>query len=165
MRTLGEVATWLTDLCSFRFSRNALLDYVEMVCKEVSKRFVKVRKEVSTCFSFTNLHADFCTILYRTTKPPEWWTPPTAEGPTPSLRKPDLKCFEDKSTGDSRYCVRCQEEVDEEERLKEEEREKEKSQVKDKLDAKQKARLRMKRKADEEKRKKQEKEAKRQKTK
>ena len=105
-----------------------------MVCKEVSKRFVK---------------------------PPDWWAPPTAERPTPSLRKPDLKCFEDKSTGDSRYCVRCQEEVDEEERLKEEEREKEKSQVKDKLDAKQKARLRMKRKAAEAEAKKKEEAAKR----
>jgi hypothetical protein len=69
--------------------RNALLDYVEMVCKQISKRFVK---------------------------PPDWWASPTAEIPAPSLRKPDLKCYDDKKTGNSRLCVRCQEEEDEEER-------------------------------------------------
>ena len=103
-------------------SRNALLDYVEMVCKQISKRFVK---------------------------PPDWWAPPTSEIPTPSLRKPDLKCYEDKKTGNSRFCVRCQEEEDEEYRLREEEREKEKAERKDAVGAKQKARERMKRLAEE----------------
>lgn len=110
-------------------SRNALLDYVEMVCKQISKRFVK---------------------------PPDWWTPPTAEGTTPSLRKPDLKCFENSKTGNSRYCTRCQEEVDEEEHLREEEREKEEALKKEKGNTKQSNRDRMKRKAAEDKKKKKE---------
>ena len=110
--------------------REGLLDYVEMVCKQISKRFVN---------------------------PPDWWTAPTEEASPPSLRKPDLICFEDKKTGDSRYCVRCQEEVDEEERLKEEEREKEKAEAEDKRSVKESARARMKRKAAEDKKKKAEK--------
>lgn len=110
-------------------SRNALLDYVEMACKQISKRFVK---------------------------PPDWWTPPTRNGPTPSLRKPDLKCFEDNKSGNSRLCTRCQEEVDEEDRLREEQREKDKAENKDKVGVKQRNRERMKRKAAELKRKKEE---------
>lgn len=102
--------------------RNALLDYVEMVCKQISKRFVK---------------------------PPDWWASPTAEIPAPSLRKPDLKCYDDKKTGNSRLCVRCQEEEDEEERSREDEREKAKAERKDAIGAKQKARERMKRIAEE----------------
>jgi hypothetical protein len=102
--------------------RKALLDYVEMVCKQIAKRFVN---------------------------PPDWWAPPTAELPTPSLRKPDLKCYEDKKSGNSRLCVRCQGEEDEEERLREEEREKDKAERKDAIGAKQKARERMKRIAEE----------------
>ena len=115
-----------------------MLDYVEMACKQISKRFVN---------------------------PPNWWAPPTKEGPTPSLRKPDLKCFEDNKTGNSRLCVRCQEDIDEEEQLKEEERAKEKDEKKDKVGAKQKLRERQKRKAAEAKRKKEETAAKKQKTK
>jgi len=103
-------------------ARNALLDYVEMVCKQVSKRFVK---------------------------PPDWWAPPTAEGPVPSLRKPDLRCFEDKHSGDSRYCVRCQEEVDEEERRKKEEQKKIDEENKDKGDFKKRMADRRRRKAQE----------------
>lgn len=116
-------------------SRNALLDYVEMVCKQISKRFVK---------------------------PPDWWTPPTQEVPTPSLRKPDLKCFEDKKSGESKLCVRCQEGFEEQERLREEQRQREKDEKKDKAGAKMSIRERMKRKAAEAKRKASEK--KRQKT-
>jgi len=110
-------------------SRNALLDYVEMACKQISKRFVK---------------------------PPDWWTPPTAQTPTPKLRKPDMKCFEDKKSGNSRFCARCQCEVDEEERLKEEERKKEKEDKKNKVGKKLSHRERMKRKAAEMKKKKDE---------
>mmetsp|Transcript_31554 Transcript_31554/g.60262 ORF Transcript_31554/g.60262 Transcript_31554/m.60262 type:complete len:646 (-) Transcript_31554:206-2143(-) len=110
-------------------SRNALLDYVEMACKQISKRFVK---------------------------PPEWWAPPTAYTPTPKLRKPDMKCFEDKKSGNSRFCTRCQCEVDEEERLKEEERKKEKEDNKNKVGKKLSHRERMKRKAAEMKKKKDE---------
>lgn len=102
-------------------NRNALLDYVEMVCKQVSKRFVK---------------------------PPDWWTPPTKEAPPPSLRKPDLKCFESRDS-DSRYCVRCQEEVDEEERQRLEQKKKEEEKRKGKVGAKMSHRERMRRKANE----------------
>ena len=111
------------------FRRNALLDYVEMVCKQISKRFVE---------------------------PPDWWTPPTKEVSAPSLRKPGVNCFEDNKTGNSRLCVRCQEEADEEERAQEEEREKEQMSKKDKVAVRKQARERMKRKADEAKRKKEE---------
>jgi len=89
-----------------------------MVCKQISKRFVQ---------------------------PPEWWAPPTAEKSPPSLRKPDVKCFEDKTTGNSRYCVRCQEEEDEEERLKQEERDREAAKKKDERATKNFMRDRMKR--------------------
>ena len=107
--------------------RNALLDYVEMVCKHISKRFID---------------------------PPQWWNPlPDPDIPNPSLRKPDLKCHEDKNTGIGRLCVRCQDEENEEERDREAEREKEKAEKKDAVGARQKARERMKR---EEQRKKQE---------
>jgi hypothetical protein len=87
-----------------------------MVCKQVSKRFVK---------------------------PPDWWTPPTPEAPTPSLRKPDLKCFEDNKTDTSRYCVRCQEEVDVEEQARREEMEREAEEKKSKGDIKSQLRNRM----------------------
>ena len=109
------------------YERNALLDYVEMICKQISKRFVK---------------------------PPRWWTPPTPEAPPPTLRKPDLKCYEDKKTGNSRLCVRCQEEEDEEERARLEDEEKERAEQKDKIGVKLKARERMKRKFAEDKKKK-----------
>jgi hypothetical protein len=98
-----------------------------MICKQISKRFVK---------------------------PPTWWTPPTPEAPTPKLRTPDLKCYEDKKTGNSRLCVRCQEELDEEERVRRKDQEKERAEKKEKIDVKLKARERMKRKFAEDRRKK-----------
>ena len=72
-------------------SRTALLDYVEMACKQIAKRYVA---------------------------PTEWFENPTPAGPPPNLRKPDTKCFEDKRTHQSKYCKRCQEEADAEEREK-----------------------------------------------
>ena len=123
----AEVSNSLLSSLSLR---NALLDYVEMVCKQISKRFID---------------------------PPQWWNPlPNPDIPNPSLRKPDLKCHEDKKTGIGRLCVRCQDEEDEEERDREAEREKEKAEKKDAVGARQKARERMKRKFAEEQRKKQE---------
>lgn len=116
-RQIGENAKVFWDKY---LSQNPALDYVEMICKQISKRFVK---------------------------PPEWWAPPTKEGTTPSLRKPDLKCFEDNKSGNSRLCVRCQEGIDEEERLKEEERERSKSDKSSKMGYKQKLAERRKRKA------------------
>jgi hypothetical protein len=69
-------------------SRHALLDYVEMVCKSISSRFID---------------------------PPEWWSEPTPALKPPKLRKPDLPCYEDKETKRSRFCYRCQKEADKEE--------------------------------------------------
>lgn len=70
-------------------ARNALLDYVQMVTKQIAKRFVQ---------------------------PPSWWeAPPPAQEP-PKLRKPDVPCYEDRQTGKSRLCSRCQEDKDAEER-------------------------------------------------
>jgi hypothetical protein len=70
-------------------ARNALIDYVEMVCKQVAKRFVN---------------------------PPDWCLddPPQPRRP-PKLRKPDVPCYQDRETKRSRPCVRCKSEIDEEE--------------------------------------------------
>ena len=68
-------------------ARDALLDYVQAVCNQISKRFMQ---------------------------PPKWFSEAPAEEEPPSLRKPDAKCFEDKKTGKSRLCVRCKHEEDEE---------------------------------------------------
>jgi Glycosyl transferase family 90 len=66
-------------------ARSALLDYVQMACKQISKR-----------------HVD----------PPRWWTDPPKEIDPPSLRKPDVPCYEDKKTSESRMCNRCQQDYD-----------------------------------------------------
>jgi len=68
-------------------ARDALLDYVQAVCNQISKRFME---------------------------PPKWFSEAPAEEEPPSLRKPDAKCFEDKKTGKSRLCFRCKHEEDEE---------------------------------------------------
>jgi len=101
-------------------ARKPLLDYVEMICKQVSKRFVK---------------------------PPDWWTPPPAEVATPSLRKPDIPCFTDRKTNESRLCVRCMEEQAKEEEEKRSAREKEEEERKSMGDAKARLAARRKRKA------------------
>jgi len=80
--------------------RNALLDYVQMACRHIAKR-----------------HKDA----------PSFWQPPPPEEQPPNLTKPDGMCFEDHATHTSRYCSRCQEDVDKEEeekKLKEEEEKK-----------------------------------------
>lgn len=73
-------------------AKSALLDYVEMCCKHIAKRYVD---------------------------PPGWWDPPPAEQPPPKLRKPDTKCFVDRQTDQQRYCTRCQEDLDAEKKEKE----------------------------------------------
>lgn len=65
--------------------RSALLDYVEVVCKNIAKRHVN---------------------------PPTWWAPPPDEESPPILRKPDVPCYEDRQSGQSRMCTRCQDEQD-----------------------------------------------------
>lgn len=66
-------------------ARRALLDYVEMVCKNVAKRFVE---------------------------PPSWWMPPPTRESPPKLCKPGVPCYEDRQSGHSRLCRRCQESHD-----------------------------------------------------
>ena len=72
-------------------ARNALLDYVQMACRHMAKRQVD---------------------------PPSWWEPPPPEASPPNLTKPEGKCYENKATGEERYCARCQRDHDEEEREK-----------------------------------------------
>jgi hypothetical protein len=83
-----EIAANCTKFYEKYVARSALLDYVEMVTKHISKRQIEA---------------------------PKWWSSPPPELPPPTLNKPDSKCFEDRKSGESRYCVRCQKEVDEEE--------------------------------------------------
>ncbi len=85
--------------------RDALIDYVEMVCKQIAKRFVK---------------------------PPDWCLDePPKPLDRPKLRKPDVLCYSDRETKRSRPCVRCQVEQDEEERLERKAREEEAAKKKD----------------------------------
>eukprot|EP00816_Leptocylindrus_hargravesii_P013174 CAMPEP_0196808768 /NCGR_PEP_ID=MMETSP1362-20130617/8757_1 /TAXON_ID=163516 /ORGANISM="Leptocylindrus danicus, Strain CCMP1856" /LENGTH=662 /DNA_ID=CAMNT_0042183225 /DNA_START=171 /DNA_END=2159 /DNA_ORIENTATION=+ len=71
-------------------ARDALLDYVQLCCKQIHKRFVK---------------------------PPSWWAEPPKEEDPPRLRKPDVQCYEDKKNNTSRLCVRCKEAEAEEARV------------------------------------------------
>jgi hypothetical protein len=101
-------------------ARDALLDYVQMVCRNIGKN-----------------HID----------PPSWWEPPPPEISPPKLRKPDTPCYDDKQSGRSSLCVRCQEEKDEEDRLAAEEKAKEAAGKIDKKLGKAKLRDRMKKRA------------------
>jgi hypothetical protein len=101
-------------------ARTALLDYLEMVCKQIAKRYVP---------------------------PPEWWEPPSKECPPPQLQPPDTKCFEDKKKRESKYCKRCREEYEEEEEDRKKKEEEEKAQKKDKVEVKKSLRERMKERA------------------
>jgi hypothetical protein len=67
-------------------ARSALLDYLEMVCKQ---------------------------IAVRQFDPPPWWEPPPKEQVPPQLRRPDVPCYEDRQDSQkSRLCTRCQEDLD-----------------------------------------------------
>lgn len=101
-------------------SRSALLDYVEMCCKQISKRYVQ---------------------------PPDWWAPPPRPDDPPKLRKPDEPCFEDRDQGETRWCARCKEEEDEEARKLKEQKEKAASEITDKKQSKLSYRERMKKRA------------------
>lgn len=98
----------------------ALLDYVQMACRHMAKRQVS---------------------------PPDWWKPAPPEEKPPKLTKPDGKCFEDHATRESRYCTRCQEEVDEEERAKAKEAEEAQKKKRDAGSTKKRLRDRMKKRA------------------
>lgn len=107
-------------------ARSALLDYVEMVCKQIAKRFVK---------------------------PPDWCIDDTPRPRNPpKLRKPDVPCYQDRETKRSRPCVRCRTEQDEQEMLEQKAREKEAEKKQFKRKSKEQLRARQKRKALENKR-------------
>mmetsp|Transcript_9303 Transcript_9303/g.25725 ORF Transcript_9303/g.25725 Transcript_9303/m.25725 type:complete len:699 (-) Transcript_9303:101-2197(-) len=64
-------------------ARRPLLDYLEMCCKHMNKRHVDA---------------------------PAWWNAPPPKQEPPKLRKPDVPCYEDKRSGQSKRCIRCEEE-------------------------------------------------------
>jgi Glycosyl transferase family 90 len=66
-------------------ARGPLLDYVEMCFRHIAKRHVN---------------------------PPDWWKPAPPEGAPPKLQKPECPCYEDKKSGESRLCARCQDDYD-----------------------------------------------------
>lgn len=115
-----EIAANCTKFYETYVARSALLDYVEMVTKHISKRQIEA---------------------------PKWWSSPPPELPPPSLNKPDCKCFEDRKSGESRYCVRCQTEVEDEERELKESEAKAKDEKKQLKRKKQSLRERMKKRA------------------
>lgn len=53
-------------------------------------------------------------IAKRFVEPPSWWDNVPEDIPPPQLRKPDVPCYEDRRTGQSRLCTRCQEDHDKE---------------------------------------------------
>lgn len=83
-----EIAANCTKFYEKYVGRPALLDYVEMVTKHIAKRQIE---------------------------PPKWWEAPPRERPPPKLNKPDMRCFDDRNTRESKFCNRCQEDVDKEE--------------------------------------------------
>jgi len=101
-------------------SRDALLDYVEMCCNQMARREVQ---------------------------PPSWYDTPPAEQPPPKLRKPDIFCYEDRQTGTSRYCARCQTDIDRELHELQQAQQAKASEKVDKVTKKRKHRERMKEKA------------------
>jgi hypothetical protein len=90
-RQIGENAK---EFFNKYVARDALLDYIEMICKQIAKRFVP---------------------------PPDWWSVPSSimkassgiqKVQPPKLRKPDVPCYENRQSGISRLCVRCREDAD-----------------------------------------------------
>jgi len=102
-------------------ARDALIDYVEMCCKQIAKRFVR---------------------------PPDWCLEePPKPLPPPKLRKPDVPCYQDRETKRSRPCVRCQGEEEEQERLEKIAREEEAAKKRTQKKSKSQLRARMKKRA------------------
>ena len=76
-----EIAANCLKLYEKYVARSGLLDYVEMVTKHIAKRQVEA---------------------------PAWWEAPPTALPPPQLEKPTSLCYDDRDSGESRYCVRCQ---------------------------------------------------------
>lgn len=112
-----EIAQHAKEFYEKYVARNALLDYIEVCTKSIARRFWK---------------------------PPSWWEPaPPAQKP-PQLRKPDAPCYEDRQDTDkSRWCTRCQEEKEAEERQLEEELARKHEELKSKGSSKKRRRERM----------------------
>ncbi|KAL3912908.1 MAG: hypothetical protein SGILL_006701, partial [Bacillariaceae sp.] len=88
-----KIAANCLELYEKYVARSGLLDYVEMVTKQIAKRQVDA---------------------------PKWWSFPPPEQPPPQLEKPDSLCYEDRSDKrKSRLCSRCQDNADDEQRMEE----------------------------------------------
>jgi len=116
-----EIAQNAKQMWDKYLSRKPLLDYVQIVCKQIAKRFIQL---------------------------PSWFQLPAIDDlPPPILRKPESLCYEDKQTSKSRYCVGCQKLADEEAIKIQKEEEQKKLEVKDTGKRKMKYRNRMLKKA------------------
>lgn len=82
-----EIAANCLKIYEKYVSRSGLLDYVEMVTKHIAKRQIDA---------------------------PKWWEAPPPVLPPPKLTKPTSLCYEDRGSGESRLCVRCQCDADKE---------------------------------------------------
>ncbi len=98
-------------------ARTALLDYIEMVCKHINKRYMN---------------------------PPSWWQPPRKALDPPQL---DVPCYEDRQSGQSRLCTRCQEEYEAEMREMEEVENRKRNRTENAMEKKMSHRERIKKKA------------------
>lgn len=87
-------------------------------------------------------------IARRQVDVPPWWEPPPLEKPPPKLSPPLDKCMPNQD----RYCARCQNEVEDEERAEKERRAQEANEQHSKEEKKQKMRNRMKERAAEKRR-------------
>ena len=104
-------------------ARTALLDYVEMVCKQIAVRYVD---------------------------PPAWWSPPTREQEPPKFRKPDVLCYEDRRNPRmSRLCTRCQEDEEAERRELEDQQNQQAAQNESRAEKRARLKMRMRKKAKE----------------
>lgn len=115
-----QIAKNTMELYQKYVARDALLDYVQMCCRHMAKR----QKE-----------------------PPNWWAPPPKEQPPPKLTKPDVPCYEDKKSGQSRLCTRCQDEYDAEVREVEEAQQNRREQHVDRIERKKRLKARMRKRA------------------
>ncbi|CAB9505004.1 KDEL motif-containing protein 2 [Seminavis robusta] len=100
--------------------QSALLDYIEMVSKQIAKRFVPA---------------------------PTWWEAATPARDPPKLQPPEGKCFMDKKNRTSKWCKRCQEDMEADDAKKREEEERERAERKNKRQSKTSLRDRMRKRA------------------
>ena len=151
--TCRQIAENAKEFYSKYVGRSALLDYVEMICKSISRRYVQPPrtydfsaisfKYYSVVVAISN-HILSALLFFSSCS--EWWSPPPKEEPAPHLRRPDMPCHH--QAGKSRLCVRCQEAAELEERALQEMRAQERNSKKDQKLTKAFIRNRMKREAE-----------------